>query len=86
MILLQVQCDSTLNPMCVVDSMCFRCNPFPVNATTSSKVGELMKDQLRQNPPPKEPLPDEGIEFFDSGSESDDSGLRELISSYSPEH
>ena len=50
-----------------------------VNAATSSEVGELMKDQLRDTRPPKEPLPDEGIEFYDSGSDTDDSGLRDLI-------
>jgi hypothetical protein len=39
-----------------------------------------MKDHLRQmSPLPKEPLPDEGLEFFDSGSESDDSGLENLV-------
>ena len=71
--------------MLVFFSICFYWSALShVNAATSSKVGELMKDHLRQmSPLPKEPLPDEGLEFFDSGSESDDSGLENLVWSQS---
>ena len=43
------------------------------------QVGQLVRDHMRKHPYPKEPLPDDGMEFFDSGSESDDSGLADLI-------
>ena len=44
-----------------------------------SQVGKLVRDQIRQCPAAKEPLDDAGLVFHDSGSESDDSGLGELI-------
>lgn len=46
---------------------------------SSAQVGQLMRDHMRKHPCPKEPLADDGMEFFDSGSESDDSGLADLI-------
>ena len=41
----------------------------------SNPGGQLMRDHMRRHPCPKEPLADEGMEFFDSGSESDDSDI-----------
>jgi len=43
-----------------------------------SQVGKLVRDQIRQFDA-KEPLDDSELVFHDSGSESDDSGLGELI-------
>ena len=44
-------------------------------AVRLTKVGRLVR-RYRSNQPP---LADGGLEFHDSGSESDDSGLGELI-------
>lgn len=42
-------------------------------------VGKLVRDHLRTASNEQEPITDQGLSFFDSGSESDDSGLGDLI-------
>ena len=43
------------------------------------QVGKLVRDHLQTASTEQEPISDQGLCFFDSGSESDDSGIQDLI-------
>ena len=52
---------------------------IPPSCSDPLQVGKLVRDHLRTASNEQEPITDQGLSFFDSGSESDDSGLGDLI-------
>ena len=45
----------------------------------AAEVGKLVANHLQQHGDHSGPLTEEGLQFTDSGDESDDSGLHELV-------
>ena len=52
---------------------------IPPSCSDPLQVGKLVRDHLRTASNEQEHITDQGLSFFDSGSESDDSGLGDLI-------
>ena len=78
--ILRLQLTQTHGPMCASNS-CYMTPPqhsVRSHVQSESQVARLMKHRFDHDVGAQHVVPDGGMEFRDSGSESDDSGLRDL--------